>query len=236
MEKGNAFLKLFGQLEEYLQRTIEPTKGRSVEDQLNAFAQKYPVHRQNVAKLHGYRKLRNALVHYRGPSGEFIAEPSEQALREFEQIIQAITSPPKIIPLFGKSDLRLFSPRDLLMNALQYMGKENYSQVIVQTEGELSLLTVEEIAKWLEKQAWKDTISLQEATIADAQSADAQEDKQAKNVGFLSQDQTIDDAKQKFMLALEQGKPRIYAVLITEHGEPTETPLGIITPWDLIPH
>jgi len=189
-----------------------------------------------VAKLHGYRKLRNALVHYRGPSGEFIAEPSEQSLREFERIVQAITSPPKIISLVGKSDRRLCSPQDPLMNALQDMGKEDYSQVIVQTEGELSLLTVEEIAKWLEKQAWKDTISLQEATIADAQSAAAQEDKQAKNVGFMSQDQTIDDAKQKFMLAFEQGEPRIYALLITENGEPTEDPLGIVTPWDLIHH
>jgi hypothetical protein len=141
MEKGNAFLKLFGQLEEYLQRTIEPTERRSVEERIDAYAKDYPVHRQSVAKLHGYRKLRNALTHYRRPSGEFIAEPSEQSLQEFEQLVQAITSPLKIISLFeGRPGLRLFSPQDLLMNALQYMGKEKYSQVIVQTEGKLFLL------------------------------------------------------------------------------------------------
>lgn len=241
MEKGNAFLKLFGQLEEYLRRTIEPTKDSlSVDGRLDAFAQKYPIHIQRVAKLHGYRKLRNALIHYRGPSGEFIAEPSEQSLREFERIVQAITSPPKIISLIeGKSDLRLFSPQDPLMDALRYMGNNVYSQVIVQTEGKLSLLTVEGIANWLEEQADRETIRLQEATIADAQRAEAQDDKRAKNVDFvdfMSQNQTIDDARQKFMFALEQGEPRIYALIITENGEPTEEPLGIITPWDLIPH
>ena len=235
MEKVGAFLELFRQLEEYLQRTIEGSL--SVYERLNIYAQKYPIHRQSVVKLHSYRALRNILTHDLGPNGAFIAEPSEQSLREFEQLVQAITSSKKIISLLeGKPDLHLFSPQDPLINALRYMGDNKYSQVIVQTEGKLSLLTVEGIAKWLENQAGKDTISLQEATIADAQRAEAQEDKRAKNVDFMSQDQTIDDAKQKFMLALEQGEPRIYALLITEHGEPTEAPLGIITPWDLIPH
>jgi len=38
-----------------------------------------------------------------------------------------------------------------------------------------------------------------------------------------------------FQRAIEQRKPRIYALLITEHGKATEHPLGIITPWDLLP-
>lgn len=172
------------------------------------------------------------------PNGSFIAEPSEQSLREFEQLVQAITSPKKIVSLLGgKPDLHLFSPQDPLINALRYMGDNEYSQVIVQMEGKLSLLTVEGIAKWLENQAGTDTVSLQEATIGDAQRAEAQgEDRRTRNVEFISQDQTIDDAKQRFMLALEQGEPRIYALLITEHGESTGDLLGIITPWDLIPH
>ena len=68
MEKVSAFLELFRQLEEYLQRTIEPTKGSlSVYDRLNIYAQRYPIHSQRVVKLHSYRGLRNILTHDLGP-------------------------------------------------------------------------------------------------------------------------------------------------------------------------
>jgi predicted transcriptional regulator len=174
--------------------------------------------------------MTNALVHHRDPGGELIAEPSEQALREFEQIVQAIISPPKLIPQFQKPGIRLFSPQDPLMTALQHMREHDYSQVVVQTaEGQLSLLTVEGIARWLEEQAQDDSINMQEAIIADARRYE-----QAENVVVMSHNQTINDAMESFMLTIEQGKPRIYALLITEQGRVTEKPLGIITPWDLL--
>lgn len=229
MEKGKAFLELFQKLEEYLRRNIEPTGDFPFAQRLAALAEKYPVHRQSAIILKDYGKLRNALVHHRGPGGELIAEPSEQALREFERIVQAIISPPKLIPLFQKSDLRLFSSQDPLVIAFQHMREHDYSQVVVQTEEKLSLLTVEGIARWLEEQAQEDIIGLQEAVIADARKYE-----QAENVVIMSRNQTIYDAMQSFMLAIEQRKPRIYALLITDHGKATERLLGIVTPWDLL--
>jgi len=50
----------------------------------------------------------------------------------------------------------------------------------------------------------------------------------------MSRSQTVYEAMDTFMLAIEQKRPRIYALLITEHGRPTESPLGIVTPWDLL--
>ncbi len=108
MEKGKAFLELFQKLEEYLRRNIEPTKDLPFAKRLDALAQKHPAHRQSAITLKDYGKLRNALVHHRDPGGELIAEPSEQALREFEQIVQAIISSPTLIPRFQKPGIRLF--------------------------------------------------------------------------------------------------------------------------------
>lgn len=50
----------------------------------------------------------------------------------------------------------------------------------------------------------------------------------------MSRNQTVYDAMEIFMRAIEQRKPRIYALLITGQGKATESLLGIITPWDLL--
>src|SRR5258708_917935 len=97
------------------------------------------------------------------------------------------------------------------------MREQDYSQVVLQTEGKLSLLTVEGIARWLEEQAQEDIMSVREAVIADAWRYE-----QAENVLIMSRNQMIYEAMEIFMLAIEQRKPRIYALPITEHGKVTE--------------
>jgi CBS domain-containing protein len=231
MEKIEAFLKLYGELDEYLRRNLGQEKDRnsSFAQRIDALVQKYPVLRQKAAILKDYGDLRNALSHHRDPHGGWIAEPTEEALREFKQIVQAIISPPKLIPQFQKSDIHLFLPRDPLVAALQHMREHDYSQVVIRTEGKLSLLTVEGVARWLEEQAQEDIISVREAVIADARTYERTE-----NVVIMSRNQTVYDAMELFMRAIEQRKPRIYALLITGQGKATESLLGIITPWDLL--
>jgi predicted transcriptional regulator len=229
MEKVEAFLTLYQKLDEYLRRNAGQARDLSFAQRLDALAQKHPMLRRNAAKLKDYGDLRNALVHHRDPGGGWIAEPSERTLQEFEQIVQAILLPQKLIPRFQKLDIRLFSPQDPLVTALQHMREHDYSQVVVRIEGKLSLLTVEGIARWLEEQAQEDIISVREAIIRDARRYE-----QAENVSIMSRDQTVNDAMEIFMLAIEQRKPRIYALLITERGKATERLQGIVTPWDLL--
>ena len=228
MEKVEAFLTLYRELDEYLRRNAGQARDLPFAQRLDVLAQKHPVLRRNAAKLKDYADLRNALVHHRDPGGGWIAEPSEGALREFKQIVQAILSPQKLIPQFQKSNIRLFLPQDSLVAAL-HMREHDYSQVVVQTEEKLSLLTVEGIARWLEEQAQEEIISVRDAAIADAWKYE-----QPENVVIMSRNQTVYDAMEIFMQAIEQRKPRIYALLITGQGKATESLLGIITPWDLL--
>ncbi len=229
MEKVETFLTLYQKLDEYLRRNAGQARDLPFAQRLDALAQKHPVLRRSAAKLKDYGDLRNALVHHRDPGGGWIADPSERTLREFEQIVQAILLPQKLIPRFQKSDIHLFSPQDPLVTALQHMRERDYSQVVVRIEGKLSLLTVEGIARWLEEQAQEDIISVREAIITDAWRYE-----QAENVSIMNRDQTVYDAMEIFMLAIEQRKPRIYALLITERGKATERLQGIVTPWDLL--
>jgi predicted transcriptional regulator len=229
MEKVDAFLALYQKLDEYLRRNTDQGRNLSFAGRLDILAQKDRVLRRNSAILKDYGDLRNALEHQRSPGGGWIAEPSEQALREFEQIVDAIVSPEKLIPRFQKSDICTFSPQDSLVTALQHMREHDYSQVVVQTEKGLSLLTVEGVARWVEEKAQDDIISVQEAIVADAWRYE-----QTGNVAVMSRNQTVYEAMDIFMQAIEQKMPRIYAVLITEHGKATGSLLGIVTPWDLL--
>jgi hypothetical protein len=50
----------------------------------------------------------------------------------------------------------------------------------------------------------------------------------------MARDETVDAAIFAFEHAIEEGIPRLQAILITNSGRPTETPIGIMTPWDLL--
>lgn len=230
MEKVETFLTQYNKLDEYLRRNVGQG-GRDLRfgQRLDALVEKYPAFQRSAAKLKDYGDLRNAIIHHRDPNGGVIAVPTDEALREFDQLVQAILSPPKLIPRF-QSNIHLFGPSDPLVAALRHMRENDYSQVVVQGEGKLSLLTVEGIARWLEEQEKEEII-----IVGDARIAEAQEYEQLGDIPIMRRDQTVYEAMEIFQRAIEQRKPRIYAVLITAHGKATERPLGIITPWDLLP-
>jgi len=229
MEEVERFLAQYNKLDKYLQDNTGQAREVPFGTRLAALAQKHPVLWRNEVKLKGYRDLRNILVHERDLNGGIIAIPTERALQEFEQIVQTLVSPSKLIPQF-KRDIHLFSPSDPLVMALRHMGDNDYSQVVIQAEGKkLSLLTVEGVARWLEEQANDEIIDIMDAHIEDAQKFE-----RAENVSIMNRNQTADDALSTYMLAIEQKRPRIYALLITQNGKLTEKPLGIVTPWDLL--
>jgi len=231
MEKVETFLALYSKLDEYLRRNV-PQGRRDLPfgQRLDAFVEKHPTFQRSAAKLKDYGDLRNAIVHHRDPNGGVIAVPTDEALRDFDQLVQAILSPEKLLPRFQNAQIRTFRPHEPLVAALRHMRENEYSQVVVQEESKISLLTVEGIARWLEEQAQEEIIIVQDATIADAWRYEL-----AESGVFMRRDQTIYEAREIFQRAIEQRKPRIFAALITQNGKATERLLGIVTPWDLLP-
>ncbi len=52
---------------------------------------------------------------------------------------------------------------------------------------------------------------------------------------FVSRQELLATAKERFAKSLE-GQQRLGAIFITESGSPTEKLLGLLTPWDVLPH
>ena len=129
--------------------------------------------------------------------------------------------PIPLIPTFSRT-IWCFSPGESLATALRYMRDEDFSQVVVQQDGVLGLLSAEGIARWLADQ--DGAVDTSAVTVADVIPHEP-----AGSFRILSAQQTVSDARAVF----ERGR-RVFAVIVTESGDPTETPLGLVTPWDVL--
>jgi CBS domain-containing protein len=133
-----------------------------------------------------------------------------------------------LIPRFAKY-LWCFSPDEHLVTALDYMRENDFSQIVVRQEGQLTVLTTEGTAGWLERHAHARPLSLAEARVGDALAHDVPDSAMVMGAAH-----SVADALAAFTGFLKQGRPRLYAIIITERGTHREEPIGIVTPWDLL--
>jgi hypothetical protein len=54
------------------------------------------------------------------------------------------------------------------------------------------------------------------------------------NLVVMSADQKVGEAADAFSSAVREGRPRLYAIVITESGDSTDGAVGIVTPEDLV--
>jgi predicted transcriptional regulator len=133
-----------------------------------------------------------------------------------------------LIPTFARK-LWCFSPSESLLTALEYMRTEDFSQIVVLRDGTLCLLTVEGITRWLAGHVVEETVQLGGVTVGDVLPYELPND-----FLVMAADGTVGDAREAFAKALEEGRPRIYAIIVTRTGKATEMALGIVTPWDVM--
>jgi hypothetical protein len=96
-------------------------------------------------------------------------------------------------------------------------------------DGKLDLLTVEGVSRWLEEHVADGILDIESAAIKDALRHDLRDSSM-----IMARDQSVYEAAEVFAAAITQGRPRLYAIIITNTGKATEDALGIITPWDLL--
>ena len=128
-----------------------------------------------------------------------------------------------------REEVRTFLKDDPLIGALEHMRGGGFSQVVVREQDKLALLTTEGVAKWLEQQIQEEVINVADAVVEDALAFEL-----PKSFHLMSRRDTLEQAQAAFLSAVERGRERLYAVIITENGKPHETPLGVVTPWDVI--
>src|SRR5208282_4407176 len=107
-----------------------------------------------------------------------------------------------------------FSPGDTLAEALGFMRKHDFSQVMVRrSDGQLSMVTVEGITKWLADDLEGNQNSAKKTTLDTVLSLEP-----PGCFIIMGPDKTIFDAADAFTNSIHCKATRLYAIVITEDG------------------
>ena len=172
-------------------------------------------------------ELRNALIHNRRGDDDYIAVPRESTVLELEQIEQAMFSPPRVIPRFACNVVSLQSDQSLgdVFKLVRDDGHSRYP--VYDNGGFIGLLTSNGVARWLARQGADGTFSVNLDRVVVREVLQA--DHRRNAVAFLARDNSIHEADQLFI-----DQPNLEAILITEHGKPSQKPLGLISAGDIV--
>jgi hypothetical protein len=222
------FVALFNELEQYLRDSTDSARNVPFVGLVESASKDNAAIRHYGKQMREWSDLRNAIVHEH-PKGRVIAEVTPEALEEFTAIVGKVTAPPLIMPRYQR-DIRVFKEADPLLEAVEDLWREGYSQVIVRRDQAMTLLSYTGIARWMGETVKGTTIDLEGATVG---SALAFEDE--GGIGFLARTATVYDARELFQrFPANHGKQRLRVIVISEHGKATESPLGLITASDLL--
>ena len=191
--------------------------------------------------LKEFSELRNAIVHNTIDVNAAIAEPHDIVVEKIEYIDNEIKQPKRVIPLFEKNVTK-FNSNDTLKDILYAINQYDFSKFpVYENKKFIGLLTKKEIVNWLAKNIEHlDSISYDTVNLKDVLAIEENHEKPRKrkkkhnNYLFVSKQATIYDVKDTFRKGSNSHAHRVDAILITEHANPSEALLGIITPWDLI--
>lgn len=130
--------------------------------------------------------------------------------------------------LFGKA-VRVLTIERPLTDALDAIRDDDFTQIVIRVNGELKLLTIEGIARWMAGQPRTPILPLDGVTIGDVFKYERKDNMKCIDAGV-----SILDARTYFANRLDSTKPNLVALIITHTGKPTGTPLGIITAADFL--
>lgn len=227
MKRTDNFIGIFNQIESFLRDYTKSDNKVTFYKLLDSASQSKRIVRHNKALLQKFGDLRNLIVHNIGVGKEYIAEPSEYTLKTLKDIYKTLVDPATVFPKFSKK-IKIFSAKDRLISSIQYMHKHDFSQVCALIGGKHKLLTSEGITQWLGAQNKVGLADIENATIDEAIKYGT------SYYVFVNRHKTIDDVYDLFDRSIQNDIPRLQAVIITEKGREEETPIGIITSWDIV--
>ena len=251
------FEAAYNRIDRELQRVLnEPREGRR--RGFAACVRQIAAERRHFARhldfLLEAGELRNALVHNRLGTAEYIAVPTLSTVAQLEAIDEELRKP-LALRGFAAKEVVSVSVDDRVGRVLALVKQKGYVRFPVRREGRIvALLTASGVVRWIASHdidacalpalardgrdkpgALDETLRLSDGeriicTIAAVSVGEVlARDHRKDEFALVARDATVEDA-----LALWTRNPRLEAVIITERGRADETPLGLATATDLI--
>nr|WP_242516547.1 CBS domain-containing protein [Corynebacterium mendelii] len=178
--------------------------------------------------LFAYARLRNAISHDRYKDGEPIADPRADVVEKIEGIRDVVTADTRVVSILGHTEVVTLTPATHLDEVLAAVRKTGYARFPVYDGDKfVYLLTVQAIAKWLANDL-SDNNTINATTVADVQQYLSASDR----AELVAKDVTAPQALTRFNKLDDSGHSPA-ALIITEHGRPTQRPIQIVVASDI---
>lgn len=227
MSNANAFLSLYNKTDHHLKEKYNIDRNMSFSRMLDEVAVKSAYIRKYRGTLKQFGQLRNAIVHEYG-DGQVIAEPTSNALDEFQKIYNKISNPKRVLDVVGAHVLRV-SKDETIGEALEKMSKNNYSQLpVIGDDGFVGMFSSTHLINVLSSNNDEKIDSVLDTRLDEVLTYSDR----YRQVRFLSKQSNVHDAIEIYEdTALKDHQ--IDAIIITEAGQPHQMPIGIITDSDI---
>jgi predicted transcriptional regulator len=220
------FLAAYNELDGELRRILEQERDRDLPfvGLVNGIAARRS-HWLDVGYLKRVAKLRNLLVHDPKSPYEYPAVPTEAMVADLKATCRRLLA--RVLPKFSKK-VETVAPQDSLASVLRKITELSFSQFPIYSGTTCKgLLTENGITRWLADHVTNELsiVELEEVAVRDVLS----KEEKRKNWEFVSRVESVESVRGLFT-----DKKLLEAVLITDSGSDRESPLGIVTRWDVM--
>lgn len=176
-----------------------------------------------------FAELRNALTHGRRLKDEPLAEPTATAVEAIRRLRDELLNPATVLATLKRGAPVTVAPDESVRRVLDTMYANDFSQVPVYDDSAyVGLLTTNTVARWVADQMRRHDGLAEDAPVGEALAFS----EDIERVEHLPRGVTTTEVVWRFATAAEEGRP-LTAVIITQNGKLTETPLGIAVAEDL---
>lgn len=220
------FLSAYNCIDQSLRNRFKQSSRVGFSDLIRNYLSCYPTRSSDANLLRISSRLRNILTHDQTGPYHYPATPAPWIVDQLETFAESFKTPKCVIPAF-QANVCTLSIEDSLSHAFEMIRSHNFSQLPVYSEKRFrGLLTENGITRWLAHTEKQETIfDFEEITVRAA----LREEENRNNCEFLNREALIDDAMVRF-----RANTTLEAIIITHHGKKTESPLGIITRWNVL--
>lgn len=244
MPKSNLkkFRILYNKLDELLSTRTHLLKKMSFIQKLNKFMQEYPSYAWLKDEVRLIHDLRNVIIHEEKHRQD-IAIPTEAFLKRVEEILTILENPQTALDI-ASTELFCCDPNDRILEVVQMMVKEIYSQVPVLEDkksrkgfiGVFSETCLTHLLGSVGSKTFLKGLALNEkAKVGEMLELVKKPINQSWD--FTSKDTDVYKIKEMFHTRTFDNaaipNSRLGSLFVTESGRKDEELLGIITTWDL---
>jgi len=226
MTAAEEFVDLYNKIDNWLGKAGKYDRYVSYSRKIKNLQKKDSRIRLYKDDLLSYGELRNAIVHNSLKQDEIIAEPHQRVVDRYRFIYKELSEPETVYPKYGEMIIKV-QPGDFINALVQQFSKSGFAQIPVFDGPDLvEIINSQTMSRWVAaKMESYGKLNQSAVKVADI----LPYVKYPKNFSFISADQSIYDAYDKFTAHQIAHKRHLDGLFITKNKSENSKIVGLIT-------